>query len=79
MAMGGEKQTLIAVLDDATKRLLYAQLWPGETTAAVMSALQAVFQTYGLPIALSYYLLEAKRIHSTRPRRCGARSSRPFC
>ena len=38
-----ERQTLIAVLDDATKRLLYAQLWPGETTAAVMSALQAVF------------------------------------
>jgi transposase len=47
-----ERQTLIAVLDDATKRLLYAQLWPGETTAAVMSALQTVFQTYGLPIAL---------------------------
>ena len=47
-----ERQTLIAVLDDATKRLLYAQLWPGETTAAVMSALQVVFQTYGLPIAL---------------------------
>ena len=47
-----ERQTLIAVLDDATKRLLYAQLWPGETTAAVMSALRAVFQTLGLPIAL---------------------------
>jgi hypothetical protein len=47
-----ERQTLIAVLDDATKRLLYAQLWPGETTAAVMSALRTVFQTYGLPIAL---------------------------
>jgi transposase len=47
-----ERQTLVAVLDDATKRLLYAQLWPGETTAAVMSALRVVFQTYGLPIAL---------------------------
>ena len=35
-----EQHTLIAVLDDATKRLLYAQLWPGETTAAVMSALR---------------------------------------
>ena len=46
-----EEQTLIAVLDDATKRLLYAQLWPAETTAAV-SALREVFETHGLPIAL---------------------------
>jgi hypothetical protein len=34
-----ERQTLIAVLDDATKRLLYAQLWPAETLQAVMQAL----------------------------------------
>lgn len=47
-----EQQTLIAVLDDATKRLLYAQLWPAETTAAVMTALREVFETHGLPIAL---------------------------
>src|SRR5581483_10775450 len=46
------RQTLIAVLDDATKRVLYAQLWPGETTEAVMTALQTVFTTHGLPIAL---------------------------
>src|SRR5216683_5558611 len=46
------RQTLIAVLDDATKRLLYAQLWPAETTAAVFTALHAVFTTWGLPIAL---------------------------
>ena len=38
----GQRQTLIAVLDDATKRLLYAQLWPEETTHAVMTALRAV-------------------------------------
>src|SRR5207245_7952784 len=42
----------ISVLDDATKRLLYAQLWPAETTAAVFGALHAVFTTWGLPIAL---------------------------
>jgi transposase len=47
-----ERQTLIAVLDDATKRLLYAQLWPAETTAAVFTALHAVCTTWGLPIAL---------------------------
>ena len=46
------RQTLIAVLDDATKRLLYAQLWPAETTAAVFTALHAVCTGWGLPIAL---------------------------
>ena len=47
-----ERQTLIAVIDDATKRLLYAQLWPAETTAAVMTALRTVFLAHGLPVAL---------------------------
>ena len=47
-----ERQTLIAVLDDATKHLLYAQLWPGETLQAVMSALAHVLRTCGLPGAL---------------------------
>lgn len=47
-----QRQTLIAVLDDATKRLLYAQLWPAETTAAVFTALHAVCTAWGLPISL---------------------------
>ncbi len=47
-----EQQTLLHVIDDATKRLLYAQLWPAETTAAVLTALREVLHTYGLPIAL---------------------------
>jgi len=47
-----QRQTLIAVLDDATKRLLYAQLWPAETLQAVMSALAHVVRTVGLPLAL---------------------------
>jgi transposase len=47
-----ERQTLISVVDDATPRLLYAQLWPGETTAAVFAALHAVCTAWGLPIAL---------------------------
>jgi transposase len=46
------RATLITVVDDATKRLLYAQLWPAETTAAIFSALHAVFTRWGLPIAL---------------------------
>ena len=46
------QQTLIAVLDDATKRLLYAQLWPAETTHAVMTARRTVFGEHGLPVAL---------------------------
>ena len=47
-----QRQTLIAVLDDATKRLLYAQFWPGETVPAIMGALAAVLRTWGLPAAL---------------------------
>jgi transposase len=46
------RATLISVVDDATSALLYAQLWPHETTRAVMSALAAVIQTEGLPMAL---------------------------
>ncbi|MGH8648733.1 MAG: ISNCY family transposase, partial [Burkholderiales bacterium] len=46
------RATLITVVDDATTRLLYAQLWPAETTAAVFAALHAVFTAWGLPIAL---------------------------
>jgi hypothetical protein len=48
----GQRQTLLAVIDDATKRLLYAQLWPEETTHAVLTALRAVLAAFGLPMAL---------------------------
>lgn len=44
--------TLITVVDDATKTLLYAQLWEKETIRAVMSALAHVLRTEGLPMAL---------------------------
>jgi transposase len=45
--------TLIAVVDDATKQLLYAQLWEGgETVRAVMTALRAVLERHGVPMAL---------------------------
>src|SRR3989442_1478499 len=45
--------TLIAVVDDATKQVLYAALSDGgESTAAVMMALRAVLTTWGLPMAL---------------------------
>ena len=44
--------TLIAVVDDATKRLLYAQLEVAESTQTVMQALRTVFTTWGLPMAL---------------------------
>ena len=43
---------LIAIPDDATNRVLHAALYPRESTHAVMTALTAVFRTYGLPIAL---------------------------
>ena len=47
-----EKQCFIHVLDDATSRLLYAQLWPGETTWAVLTALEDVTRTWGIPMSL---------------------------
>lgn len=46
------RATLISVVDDATNALLYAQLWPQETTLAVMHALAFVLRTEGLPMAL---------------------------
>jgi transposase len=42
-------QSLITVVDDATSRLLYAQLWPGESRVGVMHALRTVFLEHGLP------------------------------
>jgi len=42
-------QCLITVPDDATSRLLYAQLWPSEGTRSVMTALRTVFLAHGLP------------------------------
>ncbi len=47
-----QRQTLLSVLDDATKRLLFAQLFEAEDTRSVMLALEAVITTYGLPAAL---------------------------
>jgi len=47
-----QRQCLIAVVDDATRQLLYAQLSERETTQAVLAALQAVFTRHGLPQAL---------------------------
>jgi hypothetical protein len=47
-----ERQTLIPVIDDATKCVLYAQLVAAESTATIMAALWSVLVTYGLPQAL---------------------------
>jgi transposase len=47
-----QRSCLIAVPDDATNRVLHAALYPSESTHAVMTALSAVFTTYGLPMAL---------------------------
>lgn len=45
-------QSLIVVVDDATKRVLYAQLGEGETTFAILTALAAVVRQHGIPQAL---------------------------
>jgi transposase len=47
------RHTLLAVVDDATKQLLYARLLEGgESTVAIMTALRAVLEQYGIPGAL---------------------------
>lgn len=47
-----QKQTLIAVVDDATSRLLHGKLFDSESTLSVMTALHKVIQTHGLPMSL---------------------------
>ena len=45
--------TLIAIVDDATKQLLYAELREGgESVTAIMTALRAILERYGMPMAL---------------------------
>jgi hypothetical protein len=55
---------LIAVSDDATKRVLHAALYPSKSTWAVMTSLAAVVRTEGLPMALytdrAYWAFRAK-------------------
>lgn len=46
------QQCLIAVVDDATRQLLYAQLCSREGTLPVLSALHAVCSHHGIPQAL---------------------------
>jgi len=48
----GEWQVLIQIVDDATSRLLYSQLWSGETVQGVMSALREVIDRHGIPMSL---------------------------
>jgi transposase len=43
---------LIAVSDDATKRVLHAAFYPSESRQAVMTSLAAVLRTEGIPMAL---------------------------
>ena len=48
----GDEQTLIAVIDDATSRMLYARLVESESMHTVMTALRQVLLEHGIPMAL---------------------------
>ena len=51
--MPAHVQTLIVAVDDATKRVLYAQLVDGgESVDAIMTALRTIVQTHGIPGAV---------------------------
>jgi len=47
-----EFSSLIVVVDDATRKILYAQLAPSETTHAILTALAAVLRCHGIPQVL---------------------------
>jgi transposase len=47
-----ERYAMITVVDDATRRLLYAWLEESESGHAILTALHATFLAYGLPMAL---------------------------
>lgn len=49
-----EKWVLITSIDDYSRKLLFADFFPRETTWAHIQAAQAVIQTYGLPVR--YYV-----------------------
>jgi len=69
------RPTMISVVDDATSRLLYVQLWPSEMTVAVMTALGEVFVEHGLPQQL--YTDKASWAACTRASRGRPRPERP--
>lgn len=49
-----EKWTLITAIDDYSRRLLFADFFPGETTWAHIQASRAVVESFGVP--LRYYV-----------------------
>ena len=49
-----EKWTLITSIDDYSRKILYADFFPAETTWAHIQATQTVIETFGLP--LRYYV-----------------------
>jgi len=47
-----ERQSLLTIVDDATSKVLYSQLWSEESTHAVLVALRETVETYGIPAGL---------------------------
>jgi transposase len=47
-----ERQSLVTIVDDATSKVLYSQLWPEESTQAVLVALRETVERYGIPAGL---------------------------
>jgi len=56
-----EKWTLITSIDDFTRKLLFADFFPAETTWAHIQATQTLIQTYGVPLRFYVDSLRAFR------------------
>ena len=64
-----EKWTLITSIDDFSRKLLFADFFPAETTWAHIQATQTLIQTYGLPLGFYVDSLRAFRFDNvTKPR-----------
>jgi hypothetical protein len=61
-----EKWTLITSIDDFSRKLLFADFFPAETTWAHIQATQGVIQTYGVPLCFYVDSLRAFRFVQRR-------------
>lgn len=76
LGKGGDKEHLVAIIDDATSRVLYAQLYEADGTMPNMLAMYDVFEKYGLPMSVYtdraswfHYSEQGVKVHSHKRNR----------
>ena len=76
LGRGGDKEHLVAIIDDATSIVLFAQLYEADGTLPNMMAMYDVFKTHGLPMSIYtdraswfHYSEQGQRVHSHKRNR----------